>query len=81
MISDFTEKNSIDPIDYSFEQYEFLEEKIQEALKDINNSVSMINDNTTVDKVLYIEKINKMSDNLLPIAQLIEQWRKIILSY
>ena len=41
----------------------------------------MINDNTTVDKVLYIEKINKMSDNLLPIAQLIEQWRQIMLAY
>lgn len=81
VISDFTEKNSIDPIDYSFEQYEFLEEKIQEALKDINNSVNMINDNTIVDKVSYIKNINKMSDNLLPIAQLIEQWRKIMLSY
>lgn len=81
VISDFTEKNSIDPIDISFEQYEFLEEKIQEALKDINNSVNMINDNTTVDKVSYIKNINKMSDNLLPIAQLIEQWRQIMLSY
>lgn len=41
----------------------------------------MINDNTVVDKVSYIKNINKMSDNLLPIAQLIEQWRKIMLSY
>ena len=80
-VSDFTIENAIDPIDYAFEQYEFLEEKIQEALKDINNSVSMINDNTVVDKVSYIKNINKMSDNLLPIAQLIEQWRKIMLSY
>ena len=41
----------------------------------------MINDDTTVDKVSYIKNINKMSDNLLPIAQLIEQWRQIMLSY
>lgn len=80
-VSDFTIKNSIDPIDISFEQYEFLEEKIPEVLKDINNSANIINDNTTVDKVLYIEKINKMSENLLPIAQLIEQWRQIMLAY
>ena len=80
-VSDFTIKNSIDPIDISFEQYEFLEEKIPEVLKDINNSANIINDNTTVDKVLYIVKINKMSENLLPIAQLIEQWRQIMLAY
>ena len=80
-ISDFAIENRIDPVDYAFEQYEFLEEKIQEALKDINNSVNMINDDTTVDKVSYIKNINKMSDNLLPIAQLIEQWRQIMLSY
>lgn len=80
-VSDFAIENRIDPVDYAFEQYEFLEEKIQEALKDINNSVNMINDNTTVDKVSYIKNINKISDNLLPIAQLIEQWRKIMLSY
>lgn len=72
-VSDFAIENRIDPVDYAFEQYEFLEEKIQEALKDINNSVNMINDNTTVDKVSYIKNINKISDNLLPIAQLIEQ--------
>lgn len=80
-VSDFAIENRIDPVDYAFEQYEFLEEKIQEALKDINNSVNMINDNTTVDKVSYIKNINKISDNLLPIAQLIEQWRQIMLSY
>ena len=48
-VSDFTIKNSIDPIDISFEQYEFLEEKIPEVLKDINNSANIINDNNTSD--------------------------------
>ena len=45
----------------------------------IENSIDPID--IVVDKVSYIKNINKMSDNLLPISQLIEQWRQIMLSY
>lgn len=74
-------ENSIDPIDIAFEQYEFLEEKIQESLNRINTNVNMINDNTIKDKDSYLEEISRLSSDLSPIINLTEKWRQIMLAY
>lgn len=80
-VSDIAIKNSIDLIDISFEQYEFLEEKIQESLNRINTNVNIINDNNLQNKDNYFEEISTLSSDLPPIINLIEQWRKIMLAY
>lgn len=81
IVGDIVKENSIDTIDISFEQYEFLEEKIQESLNRINTNVNMINDNTIKDKDNYLEEISTLSSDLSPIINLTEQWRKIMLAY
>lgn len=80
-LGDIVKENSIDPVDIAFEQYEFLEEKIQEALKDVDNSVNMINDDTVFNKSYYFDKISRIFSDLSSIKNLIEQWRQIMLSY
>lgn len=80
-ISDIAIENSIDTVSVSFEQYEFLEEKIQESLNRINSNVNMINDNTIKDKDNYLEEISTLSSDLSPIIKLTEQWRQIMLAY
>lgn len=80
-LGDIVKENSIDPVDIAFEQYKFLEEKIQEALKDVDNSVDMINDDTVFNKSYYFDKISRIFSDLSSIKNLIEQWRQIMLSY
>lgn len=80
-VSDIAIKNSIDTVSVSFEQYEFLEEKIQDSLNHINSNVNMINDNTIKDKDNYLEEISRLSQDLSPIINITEQWRQIMLSY
>ena len=80
-VSDSAIENSIDPVNIAFEQYEFLEEKIQESLNRINTNVNMINDNTIKDKDSYLEEISRLSSDLSPIINLTEKWRQIMLAY
>lgn len=81
IVGDIVKENSIDPVNIAFEQYEFLEEKIQEYLNRINTNVNIINDNTIKDKDSYLEEISRLSSDLSPIINLTEKWRQIMLAY
>lgn len=74
-------ENAIDPVDYAFEEYEKLEEKIQESTHNIEEYLKIVNDNSVNNKKDYLVKINNTVDKMSSQLDILEQWRQIMLAY
>lgn len=74
-------ENAIDPVDYAFEEYEKLEEKIQENTCNIEEYLKIVNDSSVPNRKDYLVKINETTDDLYSKLDILEQWRQIILAY
>lgn len=74
-------ENAIDPVDYAFEEYEKLEEKIQENTYNIEEYLKIVNDSSVPNRKDYIDKINETTNDLYSKLDILEQWRQIMLAY
>lgn len=74
-------ENAIDPVDHAFEEYEKLEEKIQENTYNIEEYLKIFNDSSVPNRKDYLDKINKTTNDLSSKLDILEQWRQIMLAY
>lgn len=74
-------ENAIDPVDHAFEEYEKLEEKIQENTYNIEEYLKIVNDSSIPNRKDYLDKINKTTNDLSSKLDILEQWRQIMLAY
>lgn len=74
-------ENAIDPVDHAFEEYEKLEEKIQENTYNIEEYLKIVNDSSVPNRKDYLDKINETTNDLYSKLDILEQWRQIMLAY
>ncbi len=80
-VGQIARENAIDPVDHAFEQYEILEEKIQENIYSIEEYLKIVNDDSVNNKKDYLVKINNTVNKMSSQLDNLEQWRQIMLSY
>ena len=80
-VGQIARENAIDPVEHAFDQYEILEEKIQESTHNIEEYLKIVNDNSVNNKKDYLVKINNTVDKMSSQLDILEQWRQIMLAY